>query len=81
LSEPIDVESCTRQVITIGGENYYIVVGQTFVMAVCPRENSPAMTQTRAIVNDICGAVTAIMEERAEKDLLLAEERNRTAKG
>jgi hypothetical protein len=73
MSAPIDVESCTRQVITIGGENYYIVVGSTFVMAVCPRENSPAMTQTRAIVNDICGAVTDIMEEREEKSLTQAE--------
>jgi hypothetical protein len=76
-----DVENCTRQVITIDGENYYLVVGETFVTTVCPRENSPAMTKTRAILNDICGAVTAIMEDRAEKSLILAAECNKAAQG
>ena len=58
-------DPCTRQMITIDGESYYIVVGETFVIATVPRENSPAMSKTRKIVDDICGAITAVMENKA----------------
>jgi hypothetical protein len=55
--------------IEIGGERYYVVVGETFVLATVPRENDPAMSAVRGIVEDICSAITAVMEIRAEKRL------------
>jgi hypothetical protein len=81
MSEKPEVDHCTRQMIEIGGERYYLLVGSTFVMAICPRENSPAMTQTRALLNDVCGAITAVMENRAAKSLILAAECNKAAQG
>jgi hypothetical protein len=45
------------------------VVGETFVLATVPRENDPAMSAVRGIVEDICSAITAVMEIRAGKRL------------
>lgn len=69
MSEKPEVDRCTRQMIEIGGERYYVVVGETFVLATVPRENDPAMSAVRGIVEDICSAITAVMEIRAEKRL------------
>lgn len=60
----LEGESATRQMVQIDGENYYIVVGESFVMATVPRENTPAMSKTREIVETICGAITAVMENK-----------------
>jgi len=65
----IEQEKCTRQLVKIDGENYYIVVGDTFVFPTIPRENDPAMSKTRQIVETICGAITAVMENRSENTI------------
>ena len=62
-----DVDDCTRQMIEIGGEKIYIIVGDTFVQATVPRENSPEMSTTRDIVEAICGGITAVMEIRSDR--------------
>jgi hypothetical protein len=36
-------------------------------MATVPMENAPAMSKTREIVENICSAITAVMENRADK--------------
>ena len=57
-------EDCTRAMIRIDDENYYLVVGDAFVMCTVPRENDPAMSQSRIMVETICREITRIMEFR-----------------
>ncbi|HBA73458.1 MAG TPA: hypothetical protein DCZ63_15085 [Geobacter sp.] len=68
--------ACTRTLVKILGENWYLVVGETFVMVTGPRENDPAMSEKRIIAEELCGAITAQMEIRMEK-WLAAEESKR----
>lgn len=57
-------EDCTRKAIEIDGENYYIVVGDVFVIPTVPRENDPLMTGTRKIVETLCLEISGLMERR-----------------
>lgn len=41
---------CTRTLVRIAEENFYLVVGETFVMCTVPRENDPVMSEKRVIV-------------------------------
>jgi len=61
-----DCDTCTRTLVKIADENFYLVVGETFVMCTVPRENDPIMSEKRMIVETLCGAITAQMENRAE---------------
>jgi hypothetical protein len=59
-----DVEECVRKCVEINGENYYILVGKTFVSATVPFENRPERMEERRIVESICDAVTSVMSDR-----------------
>jgi len=58
--------NCTRRRVEISGENYYILVGNDFVMGTVPRENDPIMSETRKIVELICEEITEIMQLRSQ---------------
>jgi len=62
----IKSDRCKRRVIQIGGENYYLVVGEDFVLATVPRENSPDQSREREVVETLCGVITEILEELRE---------------
>ena len=59
---------CTRKRAIINGENYYLVVGDDFVEATVPRENDPAMSEARVIVESLCSAITRVMRSRNKTD-------------
>ena len=61
-------EICTRIKAEIGGENYYIMVGDKFVMATVPHENRPDQQKMRGIVDQICETITEGMELHAKKN-------------
>ena len=46
-------EDCVKKTIIIDNENYYLVVGKSFVMATVPRENDPMMSATRMAVETL----------------------------
>jgi len=64
MSRETEVDDCTRRIKNIDGENYYLIVGDEFVMATVPRENDPEMSKTRMIVETLCSDVTKLMEKR-----------------
>jgi hypothetical protein len=55
-------EDCIRRKITIEGENYYLMIGKTFLQATVPRENAPQQSQIRNIVEQICDTVTEVQQ-------------------
>jgi len=50
--------NCVRKRIVIGGENFYLVVGQDFVTATVPYENRPENQKLREIVDELCKHIT-----------------------
>jgi hypothetical protein len=54
----IESDGCKRRRIEIGGENFYLVVGQNFVVCTVPHENRPENLQVRQIVETICETIT-----------------------
>lgn len=74
-------EPCTRKITTFDGEEIYLTVGDTFVIVTDPGENYPVKSKARKMAEYICGVISSVMEERADKSLILTEERNRTAQG
>lgn len=59
-------ERCTRKRIDIDGENFYIVVGDSFVQATIPEENFSKNKRVREVVELLCEGITGVMEERNE---------------
>ena len=57
-------EDCTRLLVEIGGENYYLLVGDAFCSVTVPRENDPMQTKERVVAETICRKITAIMRLR-----------------
>ena len=59
-----------RRRISIGGENYYIVVtlgdAGPHVCATCPRENAPERREIRAVVERMCKAITEMLRSNNE---------------
>lgn len=64
MAQERDVEDCTRHVVSIGGENYYLLVGDEFVLCTVPRENDVFMSQTRETVETLCENITMLMKQR-----------------
>jgi hypothetical protein len=56
-----DVEDCKKSVIQIGGENFYLMVGDAFVDCTTPRENDPTRSNIRITVESICAEITRLM--------------------
>lgn len=54
-----------RRRISIGGENYYIVVtlgdAGPHVCATCPRENAPEQREVRAVLEQVCETITEML--------------------
>lgn len=67
-SEEKLVEDCTRVRVEIDGENYYITVGDDFIVPTVPRENHPTMFGTRRIVETLCKEISRIMRFRRGKN-------------
>ena len=67
-SEEELVEDCTRVRVEIDKENYYITVGDDFVVPTVPRENHPAMFGTRRIIETLCKEISRVMELRRGRD-------------
>ena len=51
-----------RKKVVIKGENYYLYISPTSLVATVPRENDPNMQDTREIVEAIANAVTEVRE-------------------
>lgn len=57
-------DDCIRKKVVIADENWYLIVGKTFVLPTCPRENDPAMTTTRSLIDFICEQISKILENK-----------------
>jgi hypothetical protein len=57
-------EDCTRTTVKTDDGNFYLVVGDDFVIGTVPRENDPLMSKTRNIVETICAEITRVMKIR-----------------
>ncbi len=66
-----DVEDCIKDTLVIGGENYYITLGDAFVMCTVPRENDPAMSNIRMAVETAFAKVTEMMERKRDEAAVL----------
>lgn len=64
MSQDYEEERCIRKRITINDENYYLVVGDTFVMATVPYENRPERMKERQVVESLCTEITSLLEEK-----------------
>lgn len=58
-----EVDDCKRRRVEIGGQNFYLMVGKTFVDVTVPHENRPESLPLREIVETLCREITNIMEE------------------
>jgi len=65
MSQP---QKCIRHMTTIEGENYYILLGDSFVSVTVPRENSPEQKRERNVADTLCRKITAMMRLRRIKD-------------
>ncbi len=54
-------EPCKRKRITINNENFYLVVGKTFVDCTVPHENRPENLELRNVVDTLCGEISKMM--------------------
>ena len=61
MSQDYEEERCIRKRISINGENYYLVVGTTFVLATLPFENRPERLKERQIVETLCSEITELL--------------------
>lgn len=66
MSSDIGGDHCIRRRVEINGENYYIILGNTFAHATTPFENRPERMNERMIVEAVVGAISAMLEERDE---------------
>ena len=57
----MEEERCKRKVLVINGENFYLVVGKTFVDATIAHENRLENLELRMIVETLCQAATELM--------------------
>jgi len=55
-------EICKRRRLTIGGENFYLVVGKRFIDATVPHENRPENRELRKIMDTVCAEATELLE-------------------
>ena len=55
-------EKCKRKRVEIGGENFYLVVGETFIEATVPAENRPDQKELREIVDTLCIEASKLMK-------------------
>lgn len=53
-------EPCIRKKRLIDGENYYIVIGETFLDVTVPRENKPEQSKVRNALEEICATVNEV---------------------
>ena len=60
-------QDCIRHRVEIEGENYYITLGDDFVEATVPRENSPEQRRERQVASTMCRKITAMMRLRRMK--------------
>lgn len=67
-------EKCRRKRVSIGGENFYIVVGKEFIMATVPYENRPESTELRLAVEGVCVTATELMGDYDEIGVDATEE-------
>lgn len=68
--KPLEFEDCTKDTLVIDGENYYITLGEYFVMCTIPRENDPTMSNIRMAVETVCAKITEMMERRREETVI-----------
>ena len=69
----MEIDNCTRTMVTMEGEHWYLTIGDDFVIATIPRENDPAMAKTREIVETLCNEISTIMQQRKVASELLEE--------
>jgi hypothetical protein len=62
MSQPIPSDDCKRHKVIIDDENYYLIVGKTFVEITCPFENRPENYEKRRLLNILCGEISKVME-------------------
>ena len=58
----IPFDRCVRKRISIEGEHFYLIIGRTFLDVTVPRENAPDQSKVRAILEQICNAVSEVRE-------------------
>lgn len=59
-------EKCKRKRVEIGGENFYLVVGENFITATVPAENRPDQKGLRNIVDTLCAEASKLMKGETE---------------
>jgi len=59
-----NAKPCTRHVVDIMGENYYLLVGDDFVSVTVPRENDPLQSRERIVAETLCRKISALMRLR-----------------
>lgn len=64
----IPSDACRRFKVVIDKENYYLTVGQNFVDATVPRENSRDNEKLRIIVDTLCSAITKALGGEIAED-------------
>ncbi len=55
-------DDCIRKAVKIFNENYYLTVGRDFVTPTVPRENDPAMSREREVVETLCQVISDTLE-------------------
>ena len=53
-------EPCVRVRKEIFGENYYLTIGREFVHFTVPRENDPAMSRERAVLEGLSETINEV---------------------
>ena len=64
----IEAEQCRRRRVEIGGHNFYLIVGKTFIDATIPHENRPENMELRQIIDTLCLEVSALMAEEENNE-------------
>jgi len=59
-----------RRKIEIEGENFYVIIGKSFVDATVPRENSEDNRKLRTIVDKLCDCITEGLTYLSDKEEL-----------
>jgi len=57
-----EYDDCIRKAVKIFDENYYLTIGRVFVTATVPRENDPAMSKEREVVETLCQVISDVLE-------------------
>ncbi len=56
-------EECVRKKVVIAGENYYLVVGRSFVDVTVAHENRPENLEKRLMLQTLCDEITSVLWE------------------